>query len=73
MLGHPLVQMMIVAAAGWVNRDQQSVIDYQSEEIRVLRALIGKRRLRFSDDQRREQRRGYELAPDHFFRAGESG
>ena len=45
--------MMIVAVAGWVNREQQSIIDYQGEEIRVYRELCGKRRLRFNDDQRR--------------------
>ncbi len=52
MLSIPL-QMMIVAVAGWVNREQQSIIDYQGEEIRVYRELCGKRRLRFNDDQRR--------------------
>ncbi len=52
MLSIPM-QMMIVAVAGWVNREQQSIIDYQGEEIRVYRELCGKRRLRFNDDQRR--------------------
>ncbi len=52
MLSIPL-QMMIVAVAGWVNREQQAIIDYQGEEIRVYRELCGKRRLRFNDDQRR--------------------
>ena len=50
------VQRMIVAVAGWVNREQQAVIDYQKEEIRVLRESHGKRRLRFNDDQRRRSR-----------------
>ncbi len=52
MLSIPL-QMMIVAVAGWVNREQQSIIDYQREEIRVLRELHGKKRLRLNDEQRR--------------------
>jgi hypothetical protein len=39
--------------AGWVNRQQQAVIDYLLEENRVLRATQGSRRLRLTDDQRR--------------------
>jgi hypothetical protein len=39
--------------AGWVNRQQQAVIDYLLEENRVLRAAQGSRRLRLTDDQRR--------------------
>ncbi len=47
------MQMMLVAVAGWVNREQLAIIDYLKEENRVLRELHGKRRLRFTDDQRR--------------------
>ncbi len=47
------MQMMLVALAGWVNESQLAVIEYLKEEIRVLRELQGKRRLRFTDDQRR--------------------
>jgi putative transposase len=39
--------------SGWVNRPQQAVIDYLLEENRVLRAALGPRRLRMTDDQRR--------------------
>jgi putative transposase len=39
--------------AGWVNRQQQAVIDYLLEENRVLRAVHGTRRPRLTDDQRR--------------------
>jgi hypothetical protein len=39
--------------SGWVNRQQQAVIDYLLEENRVLRAAQGSRRLRLTDDQRR--------------------
>jgi putative transposase len=45
--------LVLVALAGWINRQQQDVIDYLREEVRVLRELQGKKRLRFSDDQRR--------------------
>jgi hypothetical protein len=39
--------------SGWVNRQQQAVIDYLLEENRVLRAAHGRRRLQLTDDQRR--------------------
>ncbi len=39
--------------AGWVNRQQQAVIDYLLEENRVLRAAQSSRHLRLTDDQRR--------------------
>jgi hypothetical protein len=45
--------VFVVAAAGWMNRRQQEVIDYLQEENRVLREQLGARRLRFTDDQRR--------------------
>jgi len=45
--------LMLVSLAGWINRHQQDVINYLQEEVRVLRELRCKKRLRFSDDQRR--------------------
>ena len=39
--------------AGWINRHQQAVIVYQREEVRVLREMLGDKRLRFTDEQRR--------------------
>src|SRR2546428_7468893 len=44
---------VVISIAGWMNRHQQAVIEYLMEENRVLREQIGKRRMRFSDDQRR--------------------
>ena len=44
---------LIVSIAGWMNRHQQAVIEYLMEENRVLREQIGRRRMRFDDDQRR--------------------
>ncbi len=38
---------------GWINRHQQAVITYQKEEIRVLREMLGGKRLQFTDAQRR--------------------
>ncbi len=42
-----------MAVAGWKNQEQQHVMQYLREENRVLRAQLGSRRLRFTDDQRR--------------------
>ena len=46
-------RLLLIAVAGWMNHEQQKIIDYLREENRVLRAQIGTRRLRFDDDQRR--------------------
>ena len=47
------VQFLLLVLAGWVNRQQQDVIDYLREENRVLRAGLRGERLRLSDDDRR--------------------
>jgi hypothetical protein len=47
------LQFVLMAIAGWMNQRQQQVIEYLQEENRVLREQTGKRRVRFSDDQRR--------------------
>src|SRR5439155_17434199 len=49
----PPLALVVLLFAGWVNRQQQSVIDYLLEENRVLRAALGPRRLRLTDDRRR--------------------
>ena len=49
----PPLASVVLLFAGWVNRQQQAVIDYLLEENRVLRAAHGPRRLRLTDDQRR--------------------
>jgi putative transposase len=46
------LQFLILTVAGWVNRNQQDVIDYLREENRVLREHLGDRRIRFTDTQR---------------------
>ena len=48
-----ILQVIIAMVAGWINRHQQQVIAYQQEEIHVLKAKLGKRRLRFTDTERR--------------------
>ena len=44
---------LFLILAGWVNRQQQAVIDYLREENRVLIAQLQGKRLRLSDDDRR--------------------
>jgi putative transposase len=43
---------LLVSVSGWMSQRQPQVIEYLIEENLVLREQIGKRRMRFSDDQR---------------------
>ena len=49
------LQLLLATFAGWVGRQQTSVIDYLVEENRVLKEQIESsgRRMRLTDDQRR--------------------
>src|SRR5688500_16161169 len=47
------VHVLAVVLAGWLNRQQQLAIESLREENRVLREMLGTRRLRFTDAQRR--------------------
>lgn len=44
---------LVVSVAGWLNQRQRQVIEYLVEENRIPREHIGKRRFRFTDNQRR--------------------
>ena len=46
------LRFFILLAAGWINRDQEKIIDYLIEEIRVYQELCKGHRLRFTDMQR---------------------
>ena len=46
-------RFILICLAGWINREQQSAIEYLREEIRVLKEHVGPKRLRFTDEQRR--------------------
>lgn len=46
-------QFLLIALASWINRQQLDVIAYLEAENRVLREQLGKKRLRFTNDQRR--------------------
>ena len=48
---HPF-HLLVVGLAGWLNRQQQAVIDYLIEENRVLKEQVEGSRLRFTDKQR---------------------
>ncbi len=50
---HPLMHLdplhiLLVSIAGWMNREQDAVIDFLQEENRVLRVLLGNKRPRLS-------------------------
>ena len=46
-------QLYIVIIAGWINRQQQEVIDYLRTENQVLKEKLGKKRILLNDNQRR--------------------
>ena len=47
-------QLFFAILAGWVNRQQQEVIDYLQTENRALKAQFGKKRILLADEQRRQ-------------------
>jgi transposase InsO family protein len=47
------LQFLLATWAGWVNRRQLDVIGYLRAENQVLKAQVGRRRLRLTNDQRR--------------------
>ena len=46
-------QLLLVALAGWVNLQQQQLVEFQDAEIQILLRRLGKRRLLLTDDERR--------------------
>jgi hypothetical protein len=49
----PPLAFLLLLFSGWINRQQQAVIDYMREENRILRAAYSPKRVRLTDDQRR--------------------
>lgn len=47
------LQFLLFTFAGWVNRHQQAVIEYLQAENQALREQLGKKRIRWTDAQRR--------------------
>ena len=46
-------QFLVLALAGWLNRQQQDIVAYLAEENRVLREQMKGKQIRFTDEQRR--------------------
>ncbi|MHB8957830.1 MAG: hypothetical protein ACYC4U_33185 [Pirellulaceae bacterium] len=46
-------QLFLMILAGWVNREQQTAIDYLRTENQVLKEKLGQKRILLNDDQRR--------------------
>ena len=47
------LQLLLLTVSGWINRHQQSVIEYLQAENRALREQLGPKRIRWTDAQRR--------------------
>lgn len=52
-LRFPALGFLILTFAGWINRHQLDVIEYLKAENGVLREMLGRRKLRFTQSQRR--------------------
>ena len=46
-------QVYLVILCGWINREQQEVIEYLRTENAVLKEKLGKQRILLNDNQRR--------------------
>ena len=46
-------QLLLTALAGWLNREQQQIIEYLQEENKVLKEHLKGKRIRTTDKQRR--------------------
>ena len=53
MHGPHALRFLLATFAGWMNREQAQIIDYQAEVIRILQEQLGHKRPRLTDDQRR--------------------
>jgi len=47
------IEMILMMLAGWMNRQQQEMIDYLKEENKILREKLGPKRILLNDSQRR--------------------
>ena len=46
-------QLLLIILAGWINRQQQALLDFQRLQIEALLKQLGKKRILLSDDQRK--------------------
>ena len=47
------ITMLLMMLAGWINKEQQHIIEYLKEENKILREKLGKKHLILNDSQRR--------------------
>ncbi len=47
------LHLLVVILAGWINRHQQAVIEFQSTQILVLMDKLGDKRILLNNNQRR--------------------
>ena len=47
------LHFLLFTIAGWINRHQQTVIEYLQEENRALKQQLGEKRFHLTNDQRR--------------------
>jgi hypothetical protein len=47
------IEMILMMLAGWINRQQQEMIEYLKEENKILREKLGPKRILLNDSQRR--------------------
>ena len=45
--------LLVMILAGWINDEQQRIIDFQRTEIDILKEKLGKKRILLDDEQRR--------------------
>ena len=58
---HPW-QLLLMVVAGWVNQQQQRIIEFQRMEVDVLKEKLGRKRIILNDGQ--EMGRGTFIAVD---------
>ena len=46
-------QLFFLILAGWINRQQQEIIEFQNAQIRILMKKMGRKRILLTDDQRK--------------------
>ena len=46
-------QIFSLILSGWVNRQQQEMIEFQNAQIRILMEKMGRKRILLTDEQRR--------------------
>ena len=54
MIDPAVLQMVLGVLTGWLDRREREAIAYLIEENRLLRRQLGSRRLRLTDDDRRQ-------------------